>query len=171
MRTIRFWITLSYCLFAIAIFASAQGRKPGLWELTTVMTWQQSPFPPGTPASVAALGAAGGAHTTQVCLTQEQIDKYGAIVPDSHSGDCKVTNVVKSSNGMTADWLCSGRMSGKGTLESTFYADGRAKGKVHFIGSLQAGPNPLPVEWTAESTSVFKGTDCGAVKPRPMSDK
>jgi hypothetical protein len=135
------------------------------------MTWQQTPFPSGTPAAAAAVASAGGPHVTQVCLTQAQIDKYGAIVPDSHSGNCTVTNVVKSSSGMTADWLCNGRMSGKGTMESTFYADGHAKGKVHFIGSMQAGPNPLPVEWTSESTSIFKGADCGAVKPYPTADK
>jgi len=45
MRKTRVWITLSCCLFVLAIFAWAQAnRKPGLWEMTTNMTWQQSPY-------------------------------------------------------------------------------------------------------------------------------
>lgn len=172
MRHTQRCIALSCCLFAAVNLGSAQTRKPGLWELTTVMTWQQTPLP---PSMVAAAGPnspfAPTTHTTQVCLTQAMIDKYNAIIPDSHSGDCTVANLVKSSHGMSADWLCKGKMSGKGTLESTWSEDGRAKGKVHFAGSLQAGSNPLPVEWTAESTSVFKASDCGSVKPITMPDK
>ena len=32
---------------AMAAVAGAQSRKPGLWEMTTTMTWQKSPFPEG----------------------------------------------------------------------------------------------------------------------------
>jgi hypothetical protein len=30
---------------------------------------------------------------------------------------------------------------------------------------MQSGQNSLPVEWTADSTSIYKGPDCGSVKP------
>ena len=30
---------------------------------------------------------------------------------------------------------------------------------------MQMGPESKPVEWTVESTSVYKGPDCGNVKP------
>jgi hypothetical protein len=43
-----------------------------------------------------------------------------------------------------------------------------AKGKVHFTGTMQMGPNSRPIEWTSESTSVYKGPDCGSVQPLPM---
>jgi len=146
----------------MAVVVWAQTRRAGLWELTSTQTWQKSPFPPGAnPAGV-------GPHTTKVCLTQKQIDKYGAIVPQSRG--CQVTNIVKKANGMTADMVCTGAMSGKGTLESTLIDDSHAKGRVHFVGSIQAGPNHMPVEWTAESSSVFKSADCGDVKPLPGPD-
>jgi hypothetical protein len=162
MRGTRNWIVWSSCFCAVTVLVWAQTRKAGLWELTTTQTWQQSPFPAG-----AAPG--GGTRTTQVCLTEQQIDKYGAIVPQTRG--CQVTNIVKKANGMTADMVCTGTMSGKGTLES-FSTDGEhAKGKVHFVGSIQAGPNGKPIEWTIESSSVFKSADCGAVKPVPMPDK
>jgi hypothetical protein len=33
---------------------------------------------------------------------------------------------------------------------------------------MQMGQNSRPIEWTSESTSVYKGPDCGSVKPLPM---
>jgi hypothetical protein len=171
MRTNRIWIALGGCLCAVAIFAWAQvNRKPGLWEITSSMTWQQSPFPPGMQMPPAAAAAFGGApHTTQVCLTQAWIDKYGAPLPQSR-GDCQATNVSLKPNSMTADWVCTGAMSGKGTLQSSWDETDHAKGKMHFVGTMQAGrsPNPIPVEFTMVSESVYKGPDCGSVQPLQM---
>jgi hypothetical protein len=168
MRTTRFCMILCTMLVALAAFAWAQGRKPGLWEITTIMTWQQSPFPAGTtPPGGANSPFGGGPHTTQVCLTQAIIDKYGAPMPQTR-GDCQITNVQKGEHSMTADMVCSGRMSGKASIESSWEDPEHAKGKVHFTGSMQAGPNPKTIEWTTESTSVYKGADCGDVKPVPI---
>jgi hypothetical protein len=165
MRGLGIGITLGCCLLGAAVDASAQARKPGLWEVTSTMTWQQSPFPAGMPAGASA--AFGGPHTMQVCVTQAQIDKYGAPLPQTR-GDCQMTNMVKKPNGMTADMECTGRMSGKGTLEASWIDDGHATAKMHFVGTMQAGPSPKPVEWTTTSTSVFKGADCGSVQPMTM---
>jgi hypothetical protein len=173
MRRTRGWITLIGCLFAITVLAPAQTRKPGLWELTTTMTWQQSPFPAGTggsPASGDGNSPFNSApHTTQVCFTQQQIDKYGAILPQTRG--CQVTNLVKKAHSMTADMVCTGSMSGKGSLESSWNDDEHATGKMHFVGSMQVGPNSKPIEWTTASTSFYKDADCGSVKPFPMPDK
>ncbi len=171
MRKYRLCIATGCCLFAVAILAWAQiNRKPGLWEITSTMTWQQSPFPPGMqmpPAASAAFG--GGPRTTQVCLTQAWIDRYGAPLPQSR-GNCQATNVSLKPNGMTGDWVCTGPMAGKGTLESTWDDPEHAKGKMHFVGTMQAGrsPNPIPVEFTMTSESVYKGSDCGSVQPLQM---
>jgi hypothetical protein len=170
MRSNRLWIALGCGLCAVAIFAWAQpNRKPGLWEITSTMTWQQSPFPPGMPMPPAAAAAfGGGPRTTQVCLTQAWIDRYGAPIPQSRAG-CQATNVVLKANSMTADWVCTGPgpMIGKGTLESAWDDTDHAKGKMHFVGTMGAGrsPNPIPVEFTVESESVYKGADCGSVQP------
>ena len=167
MNKTRVSITFAGCFLLMTALASAQARKPGLWEVTATQTWQQSPFPQALTGAVhgGANAVAGGPHTTMVCLTQQQIDKYGAVVPPTRG--CQVTNVVKKGDGMTADLVCTGPMSGKGTLEAHVVDDEHAKGKVHFVGSIQAGPNTMPVEWTVESSSVFKSADCGNVKPAP----
>ncbi len=162
MRNIRVWITMGCCLLAVTIFAWAQAnRKPGLWTVTTNMTWQHSPMPQGMTMP------GGGPHTTQVCLTQAMLDKYGA--PMTQDKDCKITNVIMKASGMTADMVCTGMMNGKGNITATWTDGSHTNGKVHFAGSMQAGSSPMPIEWTVESTSVFKSTDCGSVKPMPIS--
>ena len=62
-------------------------------------------------------------------------------------------------------------MAGKGTVECAWTDPDHATGKVHFVGSMQMGPNAPPVEYTIVATSVYKGSDCGSVKPAPMPDK
>ena len=155
------------CFAALATAATAQSKqKPGLWETTSTMIWQKSPMPPGmSMPSGGNSPFGGGAHTTQVCLTQELIDKYGTPPPQSRNNQCQMSNVVKSGNGMKADWVCGGMMSGKGTVEASWADADHSNSKVHFMGSMQMGPNATPVEYTIESTSVFKGADCGSVKP------
>ena len=172
MRKTRVWITMGCCLFALAVFAWAQSnRKPGLWEMTANMTWQQSPMPPGMqppPGGGANSPFGGGPHTTQVCLTQAMIDKYGAPMPQSRNGECQIANVRVKTPSMTADWICSGKMAGKGTLESSWADPNHAIGKVHFTGNMQMGQNSRTVEYTIESSSVYKGPDCGSVAPAPI---
>ncbi|MGA2216690.1 MAG: DUF3617 domain-containing protein [Terracidiphilus sp.] len=168
MPSNRTLITVGCCLLALAVSASAQtNRKPGLWETTTTMTWQQSPLPPGMQAPPGS-PFGGAPHTTQVCVTQAMIDKYGAPVPGSSRGNCQITNVSLKLTGMTATMVCSGQFSGSGTVESNWTMPDHAKGKVHFTGTMTMGPNTRPIEWTSESESVYKGPDCGSVQPLPM---
>ncbi len=168
MRKFRVLIIMGSCLFAMSLFASAQAAiKPGLWEMTANMTWQKSPLPPGItlPPSIKS-PFSGTTTTTQVCLTQAMIDKYGA--PVSQDPNCQFTNVMMKANSMTSVMVCSGKMNGMGTVESSWTDGNHANGKVHFSGTMQSGPNATPVEWTGISTSTYKGPDCGSVKPLPM---
>ncbi len=170
MRKTRIYIALGCCFLAMAIFAWAQAnRKPGLWEMTSTMTWQQSPMPPGMtmpPGANSPFG--GGPRTTQVCLTQAMIDKYGAPMPSSRNGQCQISNVSLKPTSMSADWICTGMMTGKGSLESSWSDPDHAIGKVHFVGTMQMGPNSRPIEYTMVSSSVYKGPDCGSVQPMTM---
>ena len=171
MSKTRISIAVGSCLFALAIFSWAQAPKqPGLWEMTTTMTWQKSPLPAGMtlPAGIKS-PFSGTTTTTQVCLTQAWIDKYGA--PVSQNRDCQLTNIVKKANSMTAELVCSGRMNGTGTVDAFWTDANHSKGKMHFAGTMGSGSNAMPVEWTTDYISVFKSSDCGKVKPLPMPDK
>ncbi len=101
MKRAQSCVVLGCCFLGIGTTAQAQSRKAGLWEVTSNMTWQQSPFPSGMSAP-AGSPFGGGAHTNSVCVTQEQIDKFGAPAPQTR-GDCQVTNVSKQATGMTAE--------------------------------------------------------------------
>ena len=165
MCKIRLCTALACGLFAITVFAWSETREAGLWEMTTTTTWQRTPFAPGTAGNPAI----GGTHTTQVCLTQDMIDNYGALLPQSR-GQCVIANKLMKPGGMTADWVCTGRMSGKGALESMWTDPKHVRNKVHFEGTIQEESGRNPVEWTTESTSVFKSADCGSVKPLPLPE-
>ena len=164
MPKTRVWITLGCCLFALAVIAWAQTtRKAGLWEITSTMTWQQSPMPPGMQAPPGS-PFGGGPRTMQVCVTQVQIDKYGAPPPQTR-GDCQMTGIQIRPTGMSATMACTGRVVGSGSVEATFIDSEHTRSKVHFSGTMTMGPNSRPIEWSMESTSAFKSADCGSVQP------
>jgi hypothetical protein len=146
---------LSVCLLTAALHASAQDRKPGLYELTLTTT-TVSPTPSKYPP-----------RTSNICLTQEMIDKYGAIVPDNLTRICQLVNVVKKPGGMTADMVCSRGLVGKGTLEVNWSDSEHAKGLLKFSGTMHPGDTDIKIEWSATTSSVYKGPDCGDVKPVP----
>jgi hypothetical protein len=150
------------------LFAQAN-RKPGLYDVTATMTWQQSPLPPGVQMPAGANNPFSGApHTSQVCVTQEMIDRFGGPVPQSARGDCQVKNQNMTATGMTADYVCTGQMSGTGKLEGTWGEGGMSHSKVHFTGTMAMGQRSTPIEWTMDTTSTFKGSDCGSVKPMAL---
>lgn len=173
MRGIRIHTLLSCWLIAAAVLSVAQAKKPeivtrkaGLWEITTTMTWQQSPFAAGSVSGIAE----GGKHAKLVCLTQEAIDNYGALLPQSHGG-CRIENKVMRLGGITANWVCAGKITGKGDLETNWTDLDHATGKLHFWGTFQGGSDTFPIEWTTESTSTFKSEDCGGRPPMPLPGK
>jgi hypothetical protein len=177
MRKTRLWIAMGCCLFAATQFASAQSsRKPGLWEVTSTMNMagmQMPQLPPGVQMPPGAGGSPFGPHTTQICVTQAMIDKYGGptATPPSRNSDCKMTDISIKPTGMTATMVCTGQMNGTGTVEATFTDANTAHTKVHLTGTMQMGPNSRPVDMTMDSTSVYKGPDCGSVKPIEMPTK
>jgi hypothetical protein len=150
------------CIIGAALIAWAQhpSPKPGLYDVTNKMTWQKSPFPAGMQAPPGS----GGPHSSQVCVTQAQIDKYNGPKPDARGG-CQVSNIQKHDAGMTAEITCGAPMTGKGTLATNWTDSGHSKSKVHFTGSMKMGEDTKAIEWTVESESTYKGPDCGTVKP------
>lgn len=144
---------LGICLFTATFAARAQDRKPGLYEVTLTTT------------TVAPTPSARPPRTWQACLTQDMIDKYGAIVPDRLTQACQLANIDKKSGGMKADLVCSRSIVGKGTLDVTWSDSEHSKGNLHFSGTIHPGDNEIKIEWTAITTSVYKGPDCGAIKP------
>jgi hypothetical protein len=171
MRTTRIWIAAAVGLCAFAVSASAQTKgKAGLWEVTTTRSFggmQMPQMPDGAqmpPAMAARMG--GGPTTTQVCVTQAMVDKYSGPPPQSR-GNCQVTNMSAKPDGYTAEIACSGQFTGKGTVDTTIVDSDHVKSKVEIKG-MAGGDQGHPIAMTMESTSVYKGADCGDVKPLAM---
>jgi hypothetical protein len=148
----RVCVALGCCLLALPALAPAQSRKPGLWTMTTTVN---------NATSSTGTAAHPTTYSGTVCLTQALIDKYGAPPPHI-SDDCHITRLDKKANSVSAEMVCSGAVVGKATMQSSWTAE-QATGSVHFVGTA-----PKPMEWTSNSTSVFKSADCGSVQPLPM---
>lgn len=180
MSKTRVWITLCCCVFAVAALAWAQAnRKPGLYEVTSQMSRAGAPQMPQTPQlppgvklppgmQMPQMASPYAPHTMQVCVTQAMIDKYGSPYSNPPNGNCKVSNVVIKPDGMTATVTCTGQMNATGTVQATFVDANTTKATVHITGTMQTGPSSQPVDMTMQSTSVYKGPDCGSVKPMQM---
>lgn len=147
MATTRTRIALMFCLCGLAIVASAQARKAGLWTNTTIVTTSAGALAP---------------HTTELCLTQALLDKFGAPLPKLN-GNCRITRLDKKADSVSAEMVCTGATVGKATMQST---SDHATGSIHFVGT-----GPQPTEWTSNSTSAFKSADCGSVKPFPIPEE
>jgi hypothetical protein len=161
MAKIHHWISLGCCILGAAAFAHAQSQQqPGLWETTTTMTMA------GMPQM--AQGPFGAPRTSQVCVTQAMVDKFGGPYSSPPRGDCQMTNRSVTPTGMTMTMSCSGQFTGTGTVDVTITAPGATEMKMHLIGTAQGGNGSHPVDMTMQMKSAYKGPDCGSVKPLPM---
>jgi len=146
-------LMMGLCVVALAAQAKAQTRKAGLWEVTSSMSMSGVPNMPTMPA-----------RTTQVCVTQAMIDKYGSPL-NTPQGNCQMTGVSLTTTGMTANLTCSGRMSLTGTIQTTFVDANTSKTTVQMTTTTGNGQS---MSMTMQSTATFKGADCGSVQPMPM---
>jgi hypothetical protein len=103
-------------------------------------------------------------QTTEICLTQALLDKFGAPLPKLN-GNCRITHLDKKADSVSAEMVCTGATVGKATMQSTWTSD-HATGSIHFVGT-----GPQHTEWSRNSTSAFKSADCGSVKPFPMPEQ
>ncbi len=160
MRQSQVWAAVVCLLLAGGDLVIGETRKAGLWEISSTTSWQKGPLVPGSGQDPSAQHT----RTRQLCLTQEMIDKYGALLPQSR-GDCKIEDKVLRSGGSTAKYICSGTMRGQGTLDKECPALQHAKGTLHFTGTMLSDAGTAEIEWTTVSTSTFKSADCGEIKP------
>jgi len=165
------------CGIALTALAWSQSqRKAGLWEVTSQMSMAGAPqmpqLPPGTQLprgmTMPQMQSPFAPQTTQVCVSQAMIDKYGSPYSNPPHGECKVTNISMRPDGMSATIVCAGQMNGTGTLQTTFVDANTTKSIVHITGTAQMGPNSRPIDMTVQRTSTYKGADCGSVQPLAM---
>lgn len=174
MRKTPNWMLVGGCSLAMAALAWGQMKqKPGLWEVTSTMSMAGMPEMPAMPQMppgmhMPPMASPYAPHNTRVCVTQAMIDKYGSPYNNPPRGDCKVTDIVMKANGMTAKIACTGEMNATGTVESTWSDADRTHTTMHMKGIMNTGSGNTPMDMTMKADSVYKGPDCGDVKPMEM---
>lgn len=155
MNKVYLCVALGVCLIGLAAQAQSQSsRKPGLWEVTSSMSMS------GGPQAMPAMPA----RTTQVCVTQAMIDKYGGPTSNPPQGQCQMTNVSLTASGMTASLSCTGKTSMTGTVQTTFVDANTTKTTMQM--NMAMGANTMTM--TMQATASYKGSDCGSVQPMTM---
>jgi hypothetical protein len=157
-------IAASLVLVPAAAFA-AHGR-PGLWTITSTMQMSNAPqIPPEALAMMKArhlpIPNSGQPFTTQMCMTQEQVnaDKPPAMSNRDESCDTRVLN--QSPGLMEAQITCHGRMDGVGHVKVNWRGTDHYEGTYDFKGTMGGRPQEMSTHYTGD----FVKSDCGAVKP------
>ncbi len=153
MSKTRVCMMLGLCVVALAAQAKGQ-RKAGLWEITSSMSMSGMPGMSNM-----------GSYTKQVCVTQQMIDKYGGPYTNPQNAQCQLTNISLTASGMTANLTCTGKMNMTGTVQTTFVDANTTKTNMQLNMAM---PNGQAMTMTMNSTSVYKGADCGSVQPLAM---
>jgi hypothetical protein len=170
------------CLGTVALPATAQTMKPGLWEINNKMGGdagakmaaaqaqmqeQLASMPPEQRKMMQDMFAkqgmsmgsgAGGGMSVRICITKEMAARNQA--PTSQQGDCKQEQVQRSGNTTKFKFTCANPpSSGEGTM--TMHSAESYSMKMN--ATSQRGGKPE--QMNMEAQGKFVSTDCGSVKP------
>ncbi len=157
MKTTRAGLMLGLCIVAYVAQARCQGRRAGLWEITTTLTlsgMRQANLGPWGPDTI--------------CVPRAMIDKYGGPYENAEQGQCLLTNVVLTAKGMIAKLTCPAQTMTIGTVQTTFVNANTTKTTIQMSQTFMADHLPEMLYTTVNTTATYKGPDCGSVKPLPM---
>lgn len=86
-------IIVAACLAApLAVLATQPDLQPGRWEYTSVTRFEGMPMPEQM-------------HTQSECLTQEDIDRGGALLTETEG--CEVSDLDMRRSGVTYSMVCT----------------------------------------------------------------
>ena len=163
-----------YTLIGVAVVVlvqntPAQQHKAGLWEVTSKTSLMQRGDPEGHFKPDVTGEQSRDSATLPACYTGDLINQYGVALPPSLR-DCELLNVVRRPESLRADVSCAGTYNGKGSLETVWIDENHITGKVHFTSKSRGTP-PMMIRWTQDVSAVFKGADCGSIRPRLIPAK
>jgi len=140
--------------------------KPGLWTVTSTIHMDKAlPMSPAMTAMMqkkdAKMPMAGEAVTTQMCMTQQDVDADNPPRMTSRQMNCNTKVLSQSASAMTSQTVCHGVMEGMGHSEISWSGNEHYTGSYSFKGTMHGKPNSV--------SNSFKGdwvkADCGSVKP------
>ncbi|HZP10794.1 MAG TPA: DUF3617 domain-containing protein [Nevskiaceae bacterium] len=166
-------LACSLTALPLAANADAKTRKPGLWEVTTQMKFDEGgpQIPPDALEKMKALGMkipgmGGEPIVIKQCLTKEQAEKEQAPQTTDKKNGCKTTDFKRSGGKFSAKMVCDGSMKGEGQVEGNYASNGEAyDGTWKFAGTETGHGKPHDVKMSSTFSGKFIGSDCGDTKP------
>jgi hypothetical protein len=158
------WLSTVALVLVLPGAAFAAHGKAGLWNISTTMSMAMPQMPPEALAQMKAMGMSmpsGRTFTSQICMTEADVN---ADKPPSMGNDnmnCKWTNMHVTGSGMTGDLICSGQMTGKGSMQVSYTGNTHYSGQYSFTGSVEGHQQNMKSSFTGDWVKA----DCGAVKP------
>ena len=171
----------------IAMGASAQTMKPGLWEISQKMQGgsgdlsaqmaaaqeQMAKLPPeqrkmmedmmAKQGVTMGAGGPGGGMTLKICMTKEMAERDE--VP-AGQGDCTSTRSPRVGNTLKFSVVCT-KPPSSGDGQITFNGPDAYAMKMTLNTSVKGQPQKMNME----SSGKFLGADCGTVKPIALPKK
>jgi hypothetical protein len=168
------------CAAVLALPASAQDMKPGLWEMNNnvsspdvqtqaAMSEIQKQLANMSPEQRQGLQqmlerngvqvdlGAAGAITSRVCMTKEMIQRKEFPV---QQGDCKQKVTPVSARRMKVAFSCS-KPPASGEGEMTLDSDTSYRARMHIRGNDGASRQAVDMDVSGR----WLGADCGALRP------
>ena len=140
--------------------ALAGHGKAGLWNVTST-TDMNMVMPPQVAAQMKGMRMPPQSHTSQMCMSQEEVDSGDAPHIDQAATGCvtKVTSATASD--MTAAMTCNGRLKGTGQMRISYSGTEHYTGTYDFKGTVEGNATTMNTHFKGDWVKA----DCGAIKP------
>jgi hypothetical protein len=166
-KAILFLGVAAVSIAAAGAAISAARIQPGLWRISTTLDMGQA-MPQLTPQEIAqmrAMGvqlpAPGQPMISEVCVTAAQAALDTPPNLERTQSGCAAQNVKNAGNKVSSDIVCTGRIQGKGVMETTYSGMTHYQGTYNFNGTAEGRPQSVKSAFSAN----FVSANCGSVKP------
>ena len=159
------------CVLVALPLAAQAARKPGLWEVTSSMTFNKGgpQIPPEQLEKMKQMGIEMPFNkpvTMKHCLTKEEAERDDQPPAMRKESNCQTKDFQKSGGSFSAKLVCNGKnMTGEGDIKGTYSGGETYSGTTHFVGTSSHGGQQHDVDMTTEFSGKWLGSDCGDVKP------
>ena len=140
--------------------ALAGHGKAGLWNITSTTDMNMT-MPPQVAAQMKNRKMPAQTHTSQMCMSQEEVDSGSAPHIDPAATGCVTKVTSATASGMTAAMTCNGRLKGTGQMRISYRGAEHYSGTYDFKGTVEGNATTMDTHFKGEWVKA----DCGTIKP------
>lgn len=140
--------------------ALAAHGKAGLWTVSST-TEMNMAMPPEVAARMREMKMPSNTHTSQMCMSQEEVNSDRPPHIDEASTGCATSLVSSTASAMTAAMTCNGRLKGTGKMQISYSGAEHYRGSYSFTGQVEGNPTRMTTHFKGD----WVGANCGDIKP------